>query len=188
MSRFTVFAAVAGSLVTLNAAHADALSDARKEVLAAMRSMVGMSFWVSDPPGPIGVEFCPSPTGRFKECRRLRNMAFSISAIVPSPALGAPMFQVQLETGQKGFIPQAAGLMFRDPRLDAATRQRINQCERDGPTIGMTAANVRECWGVPDRVNTTQTANGKHEQWIYPKSGAYVYISDGVVTSLQTTR
>jgi hypothetical protein len=42
------------------------------------------------------------------------------------------------------------------------------------------------CWGEPKTVNQTLTAHGKHEQWVYG-SGQYLYLDDGVLTSIQTS-
>ena len=52
--------------------------------------------------------------------------------------------------------------------------------------IGFTARQVRESVGRPERINTTVTAAGTHEQWVY--GGDYVYLSNGIVTSVQTSR
>lgn len=62
------------------------------------------------------------------------------------------------------------------------------ECDRrGGVSIGMTADQVRaSCWGKPERINQTITARGKHEQWIYGRS--YVYLENGTVTSIQTSR
>lgn len=55
-----------------------------------------------------------------------------------------------------------------------------------GARIGMTAVQVRaSCWGKPDRVNDTLTARGENSQWVY--RGGYVYLTDGVVTAIQTS-
>ncbi|MFT5875115.1 MAG: hypothetical protein ACI8WT_004096 [Clostridium sp.] len=53
------------------------------------------------------------------------------------------------------------------------------------PYVGMTEADLRKCeWGQPDDVNTTTTAYGTSKQYCY--SGyKYVYVEDGVVTSIQ---
>ena len=53
-------------------------------------------------------------------------------------------------------------------------------------TIGMTAAMVREAWGDPERINTTHSATGTDEQWVYGDS--YVYLHNNVVTAIQTSR
>lgn len=62
------------------------------------------------------------------------------------------------------------------------------ECDRrGGVSIGMTADQVRSsCWGKPQRINQTITARGKHEQWVY--GGSYVYLENGTVTSIQTSR
>ena len=52
--------------------------------------------------------------------------------------------------------------------------------------IGFTARQVRESVGRPERINTTVTAAGPHEQWVY--GGDYVYLRNGIVTSFQTSR
>lgn len=56
-----------------------------------------------------------------------------------------------------------------------------------GARIGLNAEGVRKsCWGRPIRINTTMTASHTHEQWVY--GGGYLYLTDGVVTSIQTSR
>ena len=36
----------------------------------------------------------------------------------------------------------------------------------------------------PNSINKTTTENGVHEQWVYG-NGRYIYLDDGVVTSIQ---
>ena len=65
-----------------------------------------------------------------------------------------------------------------DPKGDTKKR---------GVDIGMTADAVRKSsWGKPQKVNSTITANGRHEQWVY--GGGYLYLDNGVLTSIQTSR
>ena len=53
------------------------------------------------------------------------------------------------------------------------------------PQIGMTAEEVRNStWGEPQKINTTITANHTNEQWCY-SNYRYVYLEDGIVTSIQ---
>lgn len=57
----------------------------------------------------------------------------------------------------------------------------------DKINIGMTEAAAHDACGYPDDINRTQNAYGTQEQWVYgtfPHS-AYVYIENGVVTSIQ---
>lgn len=55
-----------------------------------------------------------------------------------------------------------------------------------GVAVGMSANQVRKsCWGEPQSVNETTTSRGRHEQWVY--ASGYVYLDNGVVTSIQTS-
>lgn len=80
-----------------------------------------------------------------------------------------------------------------------AQRERVNQLRARGWTrrtidavvahkvfVGMTEEMVRESWGPPGRVNSTTTATGTSEQWVYGDD--YVYLVNGRVTAIQTTR
>ncbi|MEN6437018.1 MAG: hypothetical protein ABFD97_00375 [Syntrophobacter sp.] len=52
------------------------------------------------------------------------------------------------------------------------------------PSIGMTKKQVLvSTWGQPKKVNTTTTANGVTEQWVYPRG--YIYFKNEVVTTIQ---
>lgn len=51
--------------------------------------------------------------------------------------------------------------------------------------ISMTPDHVRASLGAPDAVNRTVTQNVVHEQWVYSKSGVYVYFDKGRVTAWQ---
>lgn len=59
------------------------------------------------------------------------------------------------------------------------------QIYNPAPTVGMTADEVKQDWGEPDKINTTTTLNGTSEQWIYNNTNTYVYLDNGVVTAVQ---
>lgn len=53
------------------------------------------------------------------------------------------------------------------------------------PKIGMTAEEIRNStWGEPKKINTTIIAYHTTEQWCY-SNNRYVYLKDGIVTSIQ---
>lgn len=53
------------------------------------------------------------------------------------------------------------------------------------PTIGMTKEEVKNStWGSPQKINTTTTRYGVHEQWVY-SGHKYLYFDDGILTSIQ---
>jgi hypothetical protein len=51
--------------------------------------------------------------------------------------------------------------------------------------IGMTYIELLYSIGYPDDINTTTTAAGTHQQWVYGNK-TYVYLDNGKVTSYQT--
>lgn len=53
-------------------------------------------------------------------------------------------------------------------------------------SIGMTPRMVRAAWGNPETINTTITANGRDEQWVYGDD--FVYVTNGKVRAMQTSR
>lgn len=83
--------------------------------------------------------------------------------------------------GSSYWLREAASLQRRD---------RIEQAIQRGQVIvGMTAAQAARAWGQPGRVNTTVTASGTREQWVYGsgrQGRQYIYVDDGVVTAAQT--
>jgi hypothetical protein len=62
-------------------------------------------------------------------------------------------------------------------------------CQRRGePKVGMHWQQVYDtCWGKPSKINTTQTLSGTSDQLVYPR-GNYIYLTDGIVTAIQTSR
>lgn len=54
----------------------------------------------------------------------------------------------------------------------------------ENPRIGMSQMQaLASTWGTPKKINTTTTALGKHEQWVYNEG--YLYFVDGVLTTIQ---
>lgn len=53
------------------------------------------------------------------------------------------------------------------------------------PKVGMTADEARSSlWGIPGKINRTDTSYGSSEQWIY-YGNRYIYIENGIVTAIQ---
>jgi hypothetical protein len=56
--------------------------------------------------------------------------------------------------------------------------------------VGMTGPEVLRSWGRPTKVNTTVSAAGKREQWVYRHGrgvAQYVYLENGRVSSMQSS-
>ncbi len=53
--------------------------------------------------------------------------------------------------------------------------------------LGMTKEQVKMSWREPKSISQTVTAAGKSEQWVFG-SGAYVYLTDGLVSGIQNEK
>ena len=88
--------------------------------------------------------------------------------------------------------PQSAGASYwrrEITRLERASRIESAVANRS-IIIGMSANEAVRSWGQPAKVNTSVGAYGRREQWVYRRGGQaaqYVYVDDGVVTSVQTS-
>jgi hypothetical protein len=59
--------------------------------------------------------------------------------------------------------------------------------EKITPHIGMTADDALRAdrpWGSPNYVNTSTTARGVREQWVYTYGHRYLYFENGMLTSI----
>lgn len=91
--------------------------------------------------------------------------------------------------GRYGFVhdPELEPLEARADAKVAAMReaQRKAEARKKGVSVGMSKEQVLESsWGKPQSVNTTTTAFGVREQWVYGGRN-YLYFTDGVLTSIQ---
>lgn len=89
------------------------------------------------------------------------------------------------------FISAEDGILSVESLIDGDIRMyekvSVNTevpAEKIEPAISMTADEVRSStWGSPQKINTTEAANGTREQWVY--EGGYIYFENGYVTSIQ---
>lgn len=59
------------------------------------------------------------------------------------------------------------------------------QKKKEGASIGMSRDEVlASSWGKPQSINTTTTANGTREQWVYGGRN-YLYFRNGILTTIQ---
>jgi hypothetical protein len=91
--------------------------------------------------------------------------------------------------GATGFIKQTDPIMMLDESQRKQQASEKADCDRRGGVkVGMTANQVRaSCWGKPKSINETITSCRRHEQWVYGGS-QYLYLEDGILTSIQTSR
>lgn len=77
-----------------------------------------------------------------------------------------------------------------EERLQAIENKKLLETEKarkksEGVRIGMTKQDVLDSsWGRPNHINTTTTAFGTREQWVYDGYN-YLYFKDGILTTIQ---
>jgi hypothetical protein len=124
----------------------------------------------------------------------MRFIAFAVAVLIASPAL-ADQTEIQRRCSARADdmnLHGAERMAFRTKCKGnggysvVATQATPNG--NDGVRLGMTGEQVvGSSWGKPKSINTTITTRGKHAQWVYG-GGQYVYLTDGVVTSIQLRR
>ena len=123
----------------------------------------------------------------------MKTLILPVLALAASPAL-AQAYKCTDAAGRVAFQEQpcAAGTRQATVKLAPVVEQtpeqkRILQAMAVGAvTAGMSAAQVRQVWGSPVRINKTVSAGGVSEQWVY-SNGQYLYLTRGLVSAMQTT-
>ena len=69
--------------------------------------------------------------------------------------------------------------------------EKLISIENGQVALGMKADDVINSWGKPTKINSSVGSYGRHEQWVYDRgnfNSQYVYVDNGVVTSVQSSR
>ena len=67
-------------------------------------------------------------------------------------------------------------------KLDAEEKK---EARKKGVNVGMTKAQaLASSWGKPQSINTTTSAYGNREQWVYG-GRSYLYFENGILTTIQ---
>jgi hypothetical protein len=145
-----------------------------------------MMVW-DGPPTSNKYEVFGTGTGTPISGRRNGRLGFVIESYTPPPNEG---YSVKFDNGKRGWVKEL-DLLLSDNEEDhrkfvtEANREKAECDRKGGVRVGMTAAQVRaSCWGSPRTINKTTTASGTREQWVYGGNN-YVYLDNGVVTSIQ---
>jgi hypothetical protein len=81
------------------------------------------------------------------------------------------------------YAAQAEKLIASTERQEAAAAARLKRSQ--GVQIGMSKDDVlASSWGRPSSINTTTTARGTREQWVYGGRN-YLYFENGTLTAIQ---
>jgi hypothetical protein len=167
--------------------------------LPEANSLIGKHFW--EPAFTSFGELCRTPEP-YKPCSA-QGQGFTIVDIeAAADPLIPTIVRVRFDDGTEGYLPYHLGTekfewVTEDPeaadrarqakldalRADMARMEREN-CTGGALRIGMTRQQAVQAWCFPDHTNSTQTAHGTQEQWVYPGRG-YLYFEGDRLTGIQ---
>jgi hypothetical protein len=96
------------------------------------------------------------------------------------------VYGVKLDDKENGFLWERSWEYLRTEQAHKAILAEKAECDRRGGVrVGMTKAEVlASCWGKPKSINSTTTARGTSQQWVYGRS--YLYFDEnGLLTTIQ---
>jgi hypothetical protein len=143
----------------------------------------------------IGVVFCPVADKSSPQCAFLETHDQFTTVRSYRGARGESYALITLKDGRSGYVREKdldESAQDSDPMGPAvsavAADAHVRECAKHGaPRIGMSSKQLTAtCWGKPDTVNRTQTAGAVFDQYVYGDD-RYVYLTNGVVTSIQTS-
>lgn len=144
------------------------------------------------------VHFCPAPQVGFQGCRKLTSGKITITSVghearlentgswLGRPAIRFVLYGVKLNDKEDGFFHEDSWIYLRSEEAHKAVLAKKAECDRRGGVrVGMTKAEVAaSCWGKPKSINSTTTARGTREQWVYGRD--YLYFDEnGLLTTIQ---
>ncbi len=111
----------------------------------------------------------------------LLGISIAMATASPSPARSpevAAQEAAELAAWQKTPAGQLCAKHpdWKRPACDAIVEKKV--------MVGMSKEQAIVAWGKPKDINTTATAGGTHEQWVY-NSGTYIYFDDGILSAIQ---
>jgi hypothetical protein len=147
---------------------------------------VGQKRWVQSY-SPLSVCETPPQDLSNKDCRSVKTGSFLVLRRVGASPYTS--YEIRLSDGKSGYASDT-GVLFSqgEGEHEVKVAQKAECDRRGGIAIGMTREQVfASCWGKPQKTNETIGPYGKHEQLVY-NSGQYVYVENGIVRSIQTSR
>ncbi len=131
-----------------------------------------------------------SPNERYSESRGklIADLQTSLKTGKYHPAIGNALeFE---KVADEEFLALLSRARAADEKQSAANLKRLEAenrvaAKKKGVSIGMTREQVKgSSWGRPESVNTTTSAYGSREQWVYGGRN-YLYFENGVLVTIQ---
>lgn len=185
-----VLSAVAFSLQLTNCASSVAVEPPP----AKADPIIGTTRWTN--PKFDVVEICAEPKSYAKsiaeqKCRYLKpGTAVTFDRTErhqTGPYAHQDFYWVTVDGGDPGYMSTTDAILMNTEADRKRVAAAAADCKRRGGVAsGMTREQVyASCWGRPERINKTITGGRIHEQLVYGRN--YVYLDNGVVSTIQTT-
>lgn len=97
-----------------------------------------------------------------------------------------PTYWIVIPDGRMGNLQSLRNTVSQEEHESMAAAKA--ECKRRGDVfLGMILNQIfASCWGRPLKINKTETASGIQLQLVYQRG--YLYLSDGILTSIQTSQ
>src|ERR1700730_5834958 len=155
-----------------------------KATEANVATLVGRHFWTGFPQAltPCADVVCGNNAGELIG----EGTAFAVAG--PARRAGQLAFApVKLDDGRVGFLMLGAWTWeTEDPvaRAREFAERKAKFCVGGELKMGMGEEDARHAWCFPDKINTTETAQGIRKQLIYPGRGS-LYFENGRLVMIQ---
>jgi hypothetical protein len=173
-----------------------------EEIDAARRELIGKTLWILS----SAITTYDEASGKFGSVKVKKFSPVTVTDVVVGWYNHEPIRLIlKSENGDEGFqdvdisgtnvSKQLRDLSHIDKSFSRADPKKAHPwpkaiwdaIQNEKVAIGMTEEQVRMSWGVPKSISQTVTAAGKSEQWVYG-TGAYVYVTGGLVTGIQNEK
>lgn len=101
--------------------------------------------------------------------------------------------QVNLSGAGKSDITSSSATYWKKESARLDRKEKVESAiQNRNVFVGMTAEETLQSWGKPTKINHTLSGTGTSEQWVYRREdgieGQYVYLTNGVVKSIQSQK
>jgi hypothetical protein len=172
------------------------------EIDQARKELIGKTLWISS----SSILTYNDATGQFGSVKVKKFSPVRVVDVVVGWYEHEPIRLIlKSENGEEGFLDvQISGtnvsevligsghiaqyFLLADPKKTYLWPNSIwDAIQHEKVALGMTGQQVRMSWGEPKSISQTITAAGNSQQWVFG-SGAFVYVTHGVVSGIQNEK
>lgn len=159
--------------------------------LQRANALIGKTVWTDSRPSVRGSALYsaagPGEVVRLRHCQPLVVLGTDTNSYGWTYGAGDLFLRLRTANGEEGLYAFNDLYLFYEDPLPPEWSTSVREAIRDQRiSVGMEARHVQLSWGDPSSINTTTTAAGRQEQWVYGGHN-YVYFDNGKVSGVQTS-